>query len=64
MEKERFIQVGFTALRDPRTGGYLPAVPMYVKAEDTERLKYDGTEKDAVKTLSDAMGRYMSPVFS
>lgn len=31
---ERYIEVGYTALRDPATGGYLPAVPLYIKAED------------------------------
>ena len=29
---EKYIQVGVTALRDPATGGYLPAVPLYIKA--------------------------------
>ena len=29
---EKYIQVGFTALRGP-DGGYLPAVPLYIKAE-------------------------------
>ena len=31
---DRYIEVGYTALRDPATGGYLPAVPLYIKAED------------------------------
>lgn len=31
---EKYIEVGVTALRDPATGGYLPAVPLYIKAED------------------------------
>lgn len=31
---DKFIEVGVTALRDPATGGYLPAVPLYIKAED------------------------------
>lgn len=30
---ERYIQVGVTALRDPATGDFLPAVPLYIKAE-------------------------------
>ena len=30
---EKYIQVGFTALRSP-DGGYLPAVPLYIKAEE------------------------------
>lgn len=33
MNQERFIQVGVTALRDPATGDFLPAVPLYIKAE-------------------------------
>lgn len=32
--KERYIQVGQYALRDPRTGGFLPAVPLYAKEGD------------------------------
>lgn len=34
MSEERYIQVGVTALRDPATGGYLPAVPLYIKADE------------------------------
>ena len=33
-KKEEYIQIGYTALRDPATGDYLPAVPLYIKAED------------------------------
>lgn len=29
-----YIQIGQTALRDPITGDFLPAVPIYVRAED------------------------------
>lgn len=35
---EGFVQVGVTALRDPVTLEFLPAVPLYVAAEDVERL--------------------------
>lgn len=31
-KKEEFIQIGYTALRDPASGEYLPAVPLYIKA--------------------------------
>lgn len=34
-QREEFIQVGFTALRDPVTRDFLPAVPLYIKADDT-----------------------------
>lgn len=33
-KKEEFIQIGYTALRDPATGEFLPAVPLYIKADD------------------------------
>ena len=29
-----YIQIGVTALRDPITGDFMPAVPIYVRAED------------------------------
>lgn len=29
-----YIEVGLTALRDPATGDFLPAVPLYIRAED------------------------------
>ena len=33
-ENEKYIQVGVTALRDPVTGAFLPAVPLYIKVEE------------------------------
>lgn len=33
-KKEEYIQIGYTALRDPATGGYIPASPLYIKAGD------------------------------
>ena len=46
---EKFIEIGFTALRDPATGGYLPAVPLYIKAEN-------GAE-EAEQRLANDLGR-------
>lgn len=39
-----FIQVGITAARDPVTGEFLPAVPLYVRAEDRTSIPepFDG----------------------
>jgi hypothetical protein len=34
MAGEQYTQIGQTALRDPVTGEYLPAVPFYVRMED------------------------------
>lgn len=33
-----FIQVGQTAMRDPVTGEMLPAVPLYIAAEDAGKV--------------------------
>ena len=33
-KKDEYIQIGYTALHDPATGDYLPAVPLYIKASD------------------------------
>ena len=34
MGEGRYIQVGVTALRDPKTGEFMPAVPLYIREED------------------------------
>lgn len=44
--KEKYIQIGVTALRDPGTGDFLPAVPLYIKAEE-------GAEEAQEKLISD-----------
>lgn len=33
---EKFVQVGVTAMRDPATGNFLPAVPLFVRKSDVE----------------------------
>lgn len=45
-QQERYIQIGVTAMRDPATGEFLPAVPLYIKAED-------GAEEAEKKLASD-----------
>ena len=57
MENERYIQIGFTALRDPITGDYLPSVPMYIKAEDAALSDYEKLESNAEKKLALLMRR-------
>lgn len=34
----RFVQVGDVALIDPATGNFLPAVHLYIKAEDSKHV--------------------------
>lgn len=37
MTQKEYIQVGFTALRHPATGEFLPAVPLYIKADESAK---------------------------
>lgn len=41
---DKYIQIGVTALRDHATGNFLPAVPLYIKAEDTLMTKGDAVD--------------------
>lgn len=50
--EEGFIEVGFTALREPVTGAFLPAVPMYIKAEDGA--------KEAQQKVIDGIGNLLA----
>jgi hypothetical protein len=38
-QKEQYVQIGFTALRDPVTGQFLPKIPLYIKTENAETGK-------------------------
>lgn len=57
-KQERFIQVGVTALRDPATGDFLPAVPLYIKAEDGAEEAEEKLTQDIGKLLAERMRRY------
>ena len=57
-EKERYIQVGVTALRDPATGEFLPAVPLYIKADDSAEAGEEKLIEDIGKLLAERMRRY------
>ncbi len=58
-KQEKYIQVGVTALRDPATGDFLPAVPLYIKAEDGAEESAAGLTQDIGKLLAERMRRYM-----
>lgn len=60
MKPEKYIQVGVTALRDPKTGEYLPAVPLYVKAEHGVEEAEKKLQSDIGKLLADRMRRYQA----
>lgn len=57
-EQERFIQIGFTALRDPANDGFLPAVPLYIKAEDGAEEAEEKLAQDIGKLLAQRMRTY------
>ena len=55
---EKFIQVGFTALREPGTGEFLPAVPLYIKADDCAVEAEQQLVQDLGKLFAQRMRRY------
>lgn len=57
-KNEQFIQVGFTALREPGTGNFLPAVPLYIKAEDGAEEAEQQLIADLGKLFAQRMRRY------
>ena len=57
-KQEKYIQVGVTALRDPATGEFLPAVPLYIKAEDGAEEAEEKLIEDIGKLMAERLRRY------
>lgn len=57
-KQEKYIQVGVTALRDPATGDFLPAVPLYIKAEDGAEEAEEKLIEDIGKLMAERIRRY------
>ncbi|MBE5791653.1 MAG: hypothetical protein E7322_05790 [Clostridiales bacterium] len=57
-KQERYIQVGVTALRDPATGDFLPAIPLFVRAEDVNEEEEKKLATDIGKLLAAKMRKY------
>lgn len=55
---EKYIQIGVTALRNPSDGSYLPAVPLYIKAEEDAAEGEEQLIEDIGKLFADRMRRY------
>lgn len=53
-----YIQIGVTALRDPATGGFLPAVPLYIKATDSARAGEERLIQDMARLFAQRMKQY------
>ena len=52
-----FIQIGVTSMRDPVTGDFLPAVPIYIRAEDQGTVA-ETLDGDLKALLAGKMERY------
>ena len=57
--KEEYLQIGVTALRDPTTGEYLPAVPLYIRAEDNAAAEEQHLIDDIGNLLAKRIKKYM-----
>ena len=57
-EGERYIQVGVTAMRD-ENGDFLPAVPLFIKADDSAIAGEEQLIKDMAKLLAHRMKAYI-----
>jgi len=57
IDGERYIQVGVTALRDEK-GDFLPAVPLFIRADDSAIAGEEALIKDMAKLLAHRMKAY------
>lgn len=55
---EGFVCIGITALRDPKTGGYLPAVPLYIREEGGAKEAQEALIQDVGRLFADRIRRY------
>jgi hypothetical protein len=56
---EKFVQVGFGAFRDPKTGEFLQAVPLYAKREDVTEGAEEKLLADFGKLMAKKMKAYV-----
>lgn len=56
---DKYIQVGVTALRNPATGDFLPAVPLYIKAEGDAPEAEEKLIEDIGNLLAHRMKAYI-----
>ena len=57
-QQKGYIQVGYTALRDPATGGYLPAVPLFIREDDSAAAAEQKVAEDIGALLAQRMRAY------
>ena len=54
-----FIQVGFTATRDPGTGDFLPAVPLFIEKTESAEQGQAALVQDLGKLFAHRMRQYI-----
>lgn len=54
-----YIQVGFTSMRDPATGNFLPAVPLFIEATEEAKESEAAVIKDIGSVFADKMKQYI-----
>lgn len=55
----RFVQVGVTAMRDPKTREFLPAVPIYVRETEELARGEELLHQNIGKLLAEKMRQYV-----
>lgn len=58
-QEKQYIQIGFTATREPGTGRFLPAVPLYIEATDAAEASAEGLIEDIGHLLALRMKTYI-----
>jgi hypothetical protein len=56
---QKFIQIGITALRDPATGDFLPAVPLYIEATADATQAETTMINDIGRVFAEKMKQYI-----
>lgn len=54
-----YIQVGYTALRDPASGELLPSVPLYIKGEEFAVEEEERLIDDLARLFNEKMNAYV-----
>ncbi len=54
-----YIEVGFTALRDPATGEFLPSVPLYIEKTKEAAASEETLIRDLGKLFAQKIQLYM-----
>lgn len=57
-EPKEYIQVGYTALRRPGTGEFMPAVPLYILADDSAKAAQEQLIEDLGGLFAQRMKAY------